>query len=413
MPFSDLIQLMLSVWWIVLPPLLFIFFKTFWKWYIIGQYLKKVKWVLLEIKIPREVIKTPKSAEQIFVGIQGTQSAGNLIDQLVRGRVQEWFSFEIVGKDGYVFFYINTQVHFRNLIEANVYAQYPEAEITEAQDYALGHTVDEVGKEIDLWGTEMMLAKPNPYPLRTYSYFDFDTATEVEQAIDPLGSLTEIMSSLKPGEEIWFQILFMPLDDTWKASGEELVQKLMNRKKKDGKGSLLGSLVNMFGYFVQALNAPPETSKSESKEEKATLLHLSPGEQEVVKGVENKISKLGFATKIRWVYIGKKEVFTKPRISAIFGALKQFNSLNLNSLKPDNRTRTKIDYLMIQKRELFRKRLLLYTYKSRSFPPNVFILNTEELATLYHFPGTAVSAPTLPRVEAKRGTPPPTLPTLD
>lgn len=412
MPLSDLIQLMLSVWWIVLPPMLFIFFKTFWKWYITDQYLKKLKWVLLEIKIPREVIKTPKSAEQIFVGIQGTQSAGNLIDQLVRGRVQEWFSFEIVSKNGYVFFYIYTQVHFRNLIEANVYTQYPEAEIIEAEDYTQSYSVNAIEKEIDLWGTEMMLAKPNPYPIRTYSYFDFDSATEVEKAIDPLGSLTEIMGSLKPGEEIWFQVLIMPLDDSWKASGEELVQKLMNRKTKGGGISLFGSALNMFSYFVQALNAPPE-SKIETKEEKSTLLHLSPGEQEVVKGVENKLSKLGFATKIRWMYIAKKEAFTKPRISAVFGSIKQFNSLNLNSLKPDNRTRTKIDYLMIRKRELYRKRLLLHTYKNRSFPPNTFILNTEELASVYHFPGTAVSTPTLSRVEAKRGTPPPTLPTME
>lgn len=412
MPFSDLLKLMLSLWWIVLPPLLYVFFKTFWMMYANTMFLSSIKWVLLEIKIPREVVKTPKSAEQIFVGIQGTQTAGNLIDRIIKGRVQEWFSFEIVGRDGFVYFYVHTQVQFKNLIEANIYAQYSEAEITEAQDYAADFNVEGLGKDFDLWGTELSLIKQDAYPIRTYSYFDYDPATDVERAIDPLSSLTEIMSSLKPGEQVWFQVLVMPVDDSWKKGGEALVQTLMGRKAK-ARGSILGSLASAFGYFLQALSAPPQAAKSDGKEEKTSLLHLSPGEQEVVKSIENNISKLGFATRIRFVYIAKKDVFTKPRVSAIFGAIKQFNSLNLNGFKPDNKTKTKIDYFMIQRRETYRKRIILHNYKNRNFTPNPFVLNTEELATVYHFPGVSVSAPTMPRVEAKRGTPPPTLPTVE
>lgn len=396
-----------------MPPLLFVFFKTFWMMYVQTQFVRSLKWVLLEIRIPKEVIKTPKAAEQIFVGLQGTQSGGNLIDKMIKGRVQEWFSFEIVGRDGFVFFYVHTQVQFRNLIEANIYAQYPEAEINEAQDYASEFTVDRIGKDFDLWGSELALAKPDAYPIRTYTYFDFDPSTEMEKAIDPLSSLTEIMSSLKPGEQIWFQVLVLPVDDTWKTKGEQLVQKLMGRKEKPAKPSIFSSMLSGIGYFIDALSAPPQPSKSETKEDSASLLRLSPGEQEVVRAVENNISKLGFATRIRWIYIAKKDVFTKPRVSAVWGAIKQFNSLNLNSFKPDNKTKTKIDYIMIQRREMYRKRFILNNYKFRSFTANPFILNTEELASVYHFPGTAVLTPTLPRIEAKRGTPPPTLPTLD
>lgn len=399
-----------------MPPLLFIFFKTFWMIYAQNQYLNKISWVLLEVKIPKEVVKTPKSAEQIFVGVQGTETKGNLIDQMLKGRVQEWFSFEIVGIDGFVFFYIYTQIQFRNLIEANVYAQYPDAEINEVEDYAKEFELDRLGKDFDLWGTDLSLVKPDPYPIRTYTYFDYDPATDVERAIDPLASLTEVMSGLKPGEQIWFQTLIKPVDDTWRKQGEELVQKLMNRKPKAKNsilGSVLGTLTGFLGELVSALSAPPAPSKGESKEEKTSLLHLSPGEQEAVKAVENNISKLGFASKIRFIYIAKKEVFTRSRISSIFGAIKQFNSLNLNGFKPDNRTKTKIDYLMIKQREMYRKRWLLEGYKKRMFPANTYVLNTEELATVYHFPGTAVTTPTMPRIEAKKGTPPPTLPTID
>lgn len=411
---SDFISAILSLWWIYTPILLFVFFKTFWMMYVQRQFVIKLKWVLLEIRIPKEVMKTPKSAEQIFSGIAGTQTAGNLIDQMIRGRVQEWFSFEIVGRGGYIHFYVYTQRMFRNLIESNVYAQYPEAEISEAEDYTKELNVEGLGKEFNVWGTELKLTKPDAYPVRTYTYFDYTPATKEEKIVDPLASLTEIMSGLKPGEQIWIQVLAMPLDDSWKKSGEALIQSLLNRKPTP-KSSFLGKIVGGIGSLFSALLAPPSTDKKDAGSAKTSksLFEFSPGEQETIKAIEDNISKLGFATKIRWLYLGKNEVFDKPKISSIFGAFKQYNSLTLNGFMPDNKTKTKIDYLMIKRREMYRKRKLFKDYVSRAFPPNFFIFNTEELASVYHFPGISVQAPTLPRIEAKKGTPPSTLPVVE
>ena len=42
--------------------------------------------------------------------------------------------------------------------------------------------------------------------------------------------------------------------------------------------------------------------------------------------------------------------------------------------------------------------------------PVTFVLNTEELATMWHFPGQILKVPTLERIESKEASPPPNLP---
>ena len=44
------------------------------------------------------------------------------------------------------------------------------------------------------------------------------------------------------------------------------------------------------------------------------------------------------------------------------------------------------------------------------FTRKLFVLNTEELATIYHFPGSVAKTPTISRIESKKGEPPTALP---
>jgi hypothetical protein len=54
--------------------------------------------------------------------------------------------------------------------------------------------------------------------------------------------------------------------------------------------------------------------------------------------------------------------------------------------------------------------MLYGVYRERLMPKDVNILNTEELATIYHFPTKMVEAPMVHRIEAKKGEPPAGLP---
>jgi hypothetical protein len=140
---------------------------------------------------------------------------------------------------------------------------------------------------------------------------------------------------------------------------------------------------------------------------------MTEGEKEVIKAIEQKISKLGFETNIRFIYIDRRDSFTRANVSAITGAFRQFNTQNLNGFRPDISTLPKITSRFAffkALREEMRKRALFSNYRSRIMNPKVSVLNIEELATIYHPPIVAVAAPMLRRIESRKGEPPPTLP---
>ena len=209
--FKLALKIFLEYWWFIPPVALFFIFRGLQLDYVRTKYINSLKWILLEIKIPKEVVKTPKAMEQIFAGLHGTEGAPNFVEKWFKGEVPDWFSLEIIGKGGDVHFLIRTLENYRNLVEAQIYAQYPDAEIAEVEDYINILPKKIPSDDYDIWGTELLLTKEDAYPIRTYLYF-FEAAKE-EERIDPLASLSEILSSLSSDEHIWIQILISATDD--------------------------------------------------------------------------------------------------------------------------------------------------------------------------------------------------------
>ena len=134
-----------------------------------------------------------------------------------------------------------------------------------------------------------------------------------------------------------------------------------------------------------------------------------------MEAIEHKAAKIGFKTKIRAVYIARKDVFLKARGPyGLVGSIKQVNTEDLNSLKPDyKKVGTKTKYIWTTTRTNWRRVKIMRAYKARSNWRGFhgYVLNTEELATLWHFPvAEAVKAPLVKKAESKRGEPPIELP---
>lgn len=408
---KQILIFILGWWWVLVPIAIFFIFKNLWLVYIRQKYISSLSWVLLEVRIPKEIAKTPKAMEQIFTALHGVYLPPGFIEKYFKGKIIDWFSFEIVGVNGEIHFYIRTLVQYRNLVEAQIYAQYPEAEIIELADYVENVPQDIPNKNYDIWGCEFALAKPDAYPIRTYMYFE---AEKEEKRIDPLASLMEVLSSLKDGEQIWIQFLIQPTGDDWKRVGDELVAKLIGKKKVIEKG-IFEEVISFFREMMDIVvyGKPPEVLTPEEKKELSTLAQfLSAGEREVVEAIEKNISKLGFNTMIKFLYIARIDVFSRTNISSVVGAFKQFNTLNLNGFKLNILTMPIARYFLKKKRIFLKKRRLFLFYKMRLWMSKFFVFNTEELATVYHFPATIVRAPLLPRIEAKKGEPPSTLPII-
>jgi hypothetical protein len=120
-----------------------------------------------------------------------------------------------------------------------------------------------------------------------------------------------------------------------------------------------------------------------------------------------------FKVKMRYVYVGRREGFDKATaISGFIGGLKQFNDQNLNSFKPNNKTKTKAEFIFTESRLRYQQRRIFRRYIERNPEPSEvrFLMSTEELATVFHIPDMSVTAPALNRIVAKRGGAPSNLP---
>ncbi len=416
-----ILDILKLTWWVILPVTLFFIFSDFWLWGLKVLFIRKMKWVFLEIKVPKNVLKTPKAMENIFTALHSIYFGDPTWEDVhLNGRVLPWYSFELVGYAGGVSFYVRAPENTRNLIESAIYSEYPDAEIIPAEDYVNLMPSVLPNDVYDLWGVDQVLAKPSPYPIQTYPYFE---AMVEEQRLDPVAAITEVMSRLKEGEAIWLQYLIRPVSDKWKKEGEEIRDKMFLRKKDDAKSGgfimeIINGLFEFVSNFFKAILEPPTWADAKKKsEDKPKIPYLSPGERAVLEAVENKISKFGFESAIRFIYIDRKDEFTQLNVSAVTGAFKQFGTQDKNSFRGVSDTMTFITGAKLTTKSWFRKsrlyarkRAIYDNYKFRLFPPKTSILNTEELATVYHFPLTTVGAPMLKRLETRRGEPPASLP---
>lgn len=393
-----------------------------WLSYVQGKYGAKRNWVILSISVPKENEQGPKAVENIFSHLAGAHASINWYDKYVEGKTQDWFSLEIVSIEGYIQFLIRTIDKFRDLVEAAIYAQYPDAEIAEVPDYVTNLPNKFPNDEYDLWGTEFILVKKECYPLRTYPMFEASSEEVVFK--DPMAAMLENFSRLGRGEQAWFQIILVPIGQKeWTANGRSEIKKLIGAKEKNKKGiadyftdiTLKG--IESMGSAIATGETIP-VKKSDEKKELSNILYMTPGERSVVEAIERKISKIGFRVKIRGVYMGRHEVFEKSRAAhPMIGAIKQFNTEDTNSLKPEYDKVGTGGLIFFKKRRLNkRKTKIMLAFKDRSNWEGVnegYVLNIEELASLYHFPVLSVKAPLLKKTEAKKGEPPAVLPFME
>lgn len=423
----DALMRALNYWWAYLPAVFAVASYQIWMYAQRKKFIMGLEWVILEVIPPPDVPKSPKLAESIFAGLHGIYT-GSLSwkKQFIKGEVPAWFSFELVSNGGEIHFLIRTPEELRNVVESNIFAQYPDAEIRTADDY-----IDQLPEGLpdekhDLFATELVFKKDNAYPIKTWREFEEAGGKDEHARIDPLAPLLEVMSALRPGEHIWVQTLLRPTGDDWVKEGEKIVDELSGKEPKKESDPFL-AVLGLFGELVGGLLTAtgvlgPEEEKEKKEEKEFSLQKLRPAQKVVLENVEYKLAKLAFKCGIRVMYAADEEVFQAARVSTITGMYKQLYFNNLNSFKVNKSRTTKakglLPWLFASDKGFFAdaqtdniKRELWKDYRNRAFPPKHVILNTEELATLWHLPGIGVQAPLLPRVQAKKGQPPSFLPT--
>jgi hypothetical protein len=262
--------------------------------------------------------------------------------------VQPAVSFEIVGKLEDIRFYVWTPKEYKDLIEKQIHGAFPDAEVLEVDELNLFKEKGKVAYK------SFQLSRNIFYPIKTFK----DLAT------DPLASITSAMAKMGADETAAVQILISPADSKWQKEGRKFIS---------------------------------DTKKDESDPEKAKFTTSA----KVLEAVEGKIGKPGFETSIRIVVSAADKDTAKRHLDNISSSFEQFSGENNGLKKRKIRIKgTFVDDFLYRYQPMF-----------NVFGNNVSILNSEELATIFHFPNKQITTPHIHWLNAKTAPAPSEIPT--
>jgi len=300
---------------------------------------------LLQIALPRENEIKIDAAEQLFASFAGIKVSGRFAFLKYRPHL----SFEIVGMPGDIRFYIYTPNKYKDMVEKQINASYPDAEIKVVEEgnvknikegYILGNEYNIFSRQGQVAFATLKLRDSNYKPIKVYK----------DLAVDPLSSITSVLAKMSDGEGAAIQIIISGADSTWSKLGREYIA---TTKKNESN---------------------PETAKYSS----------DPKELE---GIENKISKPGFFTVIRVVVSSSTKEAAQAHLGSIESAFDQFHSVNS----------------FTKSKSWFKGGFVTdFIYRYMPAGSSYSVLNSEELATVFHFPNKSIQTPHIFWLNAKK-----------
>lgn len=362
-------------WYVWLPIVLILAYMT-WRNYQRVDIVKDIESVLLMLEIPKANDKSELAAEQMFASLHGILRDKK--ELRLNGGYQEHLSFEIASVGGRIQFYVWVPKALQSFVEGQIYSQYPQVQIHAAdEDYVTHERHHSV-----VYTSEIVPTDKEYLPIKTFQNFE----------VDPLAGITGTLAKLEDtDEEIWIQILVRPVADDWHKASDAWIKSV-----KSGTVNLFGGggiNAKWFAGLFEALWNPPEQGAGS-----ASVREISERDKTRVAEAEKKATKLGYQAKIRIAYLGESTTNAKLRMQGIVGTFKQFNSTNLNGFKMANESFKKED---------------LAKYKARLFADRGYLLNIEEVASVFHLPHTNVETPNIVWASTKTAEPPAKLPLLN
>jgi hypothetical protein len=371
---SSIFELILQ-WYVWIPIVGVLLFLTWRNWQKIAK-PEIIDSELLVLEIPKTNDKSELAAEQLFASLHGILRDKEEL-KLSSG-VQEHLSFEIASVGGQIRFYVWIPKSLRGFVEGQIYSQYPSVQIRKADEDYVTHERD----HSVIYSSEITVVDDEVLPVKTFQSFE----------VDPLAGITGALAKLEStDEEIWVQILAKPIADNWHKSSDRWIKNV-----KQGKlsGSNIGGGLSWFSDALGALWQPPEQSSGGPS---SGTPEVSERNKTRISEAEKKATKLGYKVRIRIAYLGDNNATARLRMQAMVGTFKQFNSTHLNGFKVTRSSFKKED---------------LNRYRNRFFGDGGFILNIEELASVFHLPHTNVETPNVVWASSKTAEPPSKLPLI-
>ncbi|HZJ41756.1 MAG TPA: DUF87 domain-containing protein [Patescibacteria group bacterium] len=357
---------------LILSLILFFIIKIFRSLFSRRHYIKHN---IYSIRIPKESNKDDNNdtiqsvkdeiakGEAIFAAIGGLKAKRGFSAWL-SGR-QDHVSFEIVANSRKIDFYFACLPDDFRYLEQQIHAQYPAAAIELIEDYnsfnARGYTVAIFLKTV----------KSFIFPIKTYQ----------EMEVDPMSSIINVLSKLEKGESLTIQYLVRSSLGTWHGKVRKTVAKILE-KNSVADGLKSNSLDAIFSIFNS--NPKKKLEAGEPRQEK----RLTAVEEEMLKKIEEKNLKAGLDVNVRVLSFALTKEKANRYLENITSAFAEYNNFSYGNSFSRSKKR---DQQKIIKDFIYRY------FRER----NSFLLNSEELASIFHLPLRSVETPNISWLNAK------------
>lgn len=263
---------------------------------------------------------------------------------------QEYLSLEYVAHGDEIIFYVVVPRRSKLLIEKQIIGFYPDSLIEETDE------IDIFSERSCVAGEIMRLKKGEEFPIRTYQKLESDSINALLSALWRLSKDTSAV----------IQILLRPVDDDWQDRIKKMIRKTEKWTKKRKYFSL--NPLKWIQGIIDIFMTDPKEEKKETHEDE---VEDTPLDEEGL--MKEKVKKTGYKVMIRIITTSNDEHTAQTELKNIISAFSQFASPAYNRFVP-------LKYKSLS--------LLVQYYIFRQFPfrQHPFILNIEELATIFHFP---------------------------
>ena len=264
---------------------------------------------------------------------------------------QRHFSLEIIAKDGFIKYYAIVPAVLTETVKQAVQSAYPTARLEEKREdniFKGGTGINSVA------GAELTLSKEFYYPIATYE----DTKRDAQMAI------LNALSSVGKNEGASVQILFRPAQKNWSENGKQYIEDMQKGKQKKTIGAGIGD------FAMDLIRAPWEVPGEHEKSEHETVTNIK---QDEITAITNKMRFPAFETLIRIIASSENKPRSEAIVGGIVSAFSQFNSPELNGFK-------------VHAFKDPKKLAIDYTFRFFPLKNHSNILNSVELASLFHLP---------------------------
>jgi len=314
-------------------------------------------------------------AESLFSSIAGLKRESGFMSWFAGGN--DHLSFEIVVKDSKISFYVAAPDKIKNFIGQQIHAQYPHAEISEENDYNI------FKPQSHIVGAYLWMKHRSAFPFKSYKKLDSD----------PLVSLLNPLSKILDDEGAVIQYVIKPASPKWRREGVRMIRDIKKGEKFE--------YVARRGWFGRGLNSWKKImfpkKKEESMQHTNDPYHLTQMEEEMVKNMEEKISKGGLQITMRLVSSANTKEKAMSNLENIINSFSQYNIYRYgNTLgaaiprKPNMLIRESIYRSMRDDRYM--------------------VVNAEEMASFWHMPLHKTETPNINWLGARKAPPPTNMP---